>query len=149
MKRTPLKRGTSQMKRTPLKKVSSNKVKKRKVRSQRAILRDKAWATFSKWIRNRDKKCVTCGAPDTLQAGHYFHAVLDFDEMNINAQCTRCNKWLHGNLAVYAVYLVNKYGVEELHKLDARHSLAQRGEVRSEQEYLDLIEKYKLVDLST
>ena len=118
--------------------------RKRKVRSPKEILRDKAWATFSLWIRNRDKKCVTCGERETLQAGHFWHGKLDFDEVNINAQCTRCNKWLHGNLGVYSHYLLNKYGLKEFQALEQRKNIATKGEYRTEEDYLLIIEKYQL-----
>ena len=119
-------------------------MKKRKKRSPKEILRDKAWSTFSKWIRNRDKRCVTCGNTETLQAGHFWHACLDFDEVNINAQCTGCNKWRHGNLAKYSTYLIRKYGIEDFHALDLRHTRALAGEYKTEQDYEDLILKYSL-----
>lgn len=118
--------------------------KTRKKRSKSAILRDKAWATFSLWIRTRDKKCVTCGSYDGLQAGHFWHGVLDFDEININAQCTQCNFYKSGNLAPYSAYLIHKYGVKEFEKLEIRHYMAMKGERRSEQEYEGIIAKYKI-----
>ena len=59
---------------------------------------------FNKYIRQRDKRCISCNAP-TENAGHYFsagnHASLRFDERNVHGQCIRCNKWLHGNLIEY------------------------------------------------
>lgn len=107
-------------------------------------LHKKAWNTFSKWIRERDKICVTCGSRNDLQAGHFWHACLDFDEMNINGQCVQCNYYKSGNLAPYSIYLINKYGVDAFKDLEKRHYLALRGEYRTEQDYLDIIEKYKL-----
>ena len=109
-------------------------------------LKDKAWKTFSLFIRNRDKKCVTCDKVlpvELLQAGHFFHGVLDFDEENINAQDARCNKWLSGNLAPYSVYLLGKLGKKKFDALNIRHYRAMGGEKRSEQDYLNIIEKYK------
>lgn len=108
-------------------------------------LRRKAWDVFSKWIRERDKICVTCGSRNTvLNAGHFWHGVLDFDEININAQCTGCNNYKSGNLAPYSIYLINKYGIEEFQKLEARHWLAMRGEIYTDTQLRAIIEKYKL-----
>src|SRR3990167_3937552 len=70
----------------------------------RVILHKKAWNVFSKWIRERDKTCITCGSRSSLQAGHFWHGVLDFDPMNINAQCSGCNHFKSGNLAIYSTY---------------------------------------------
>lgn len=136
--RKALKRGqfkvirVTPMRTSPLKKVG------------KPTLHKKAWAVFSKWVRNRDKRCVTCGSTKTLQAGHFYHNVLDFDEININTQCTYCNKHKHGNLAIYSAYLLNKYGQQALEQLNARHYLALRGEFRTDEEYRQIMEKYKL-----
>ncbi len=127
------KKKTKPLKRTPLRKVSSTKTLKRK-----------AWDTFSKWVRERDKRCVTCGSRNQLQAGHFWHGVLDFDEMNVNAQCKRCNTHLSGNLAPYSVYLINKYSKEKFMDLEKRHYLAMRGEYRKDSDYQEIIDKYKL-----
>ena len=119
-------------------------MRKRQKRSPKDILHDKAWATFSKWIRARDKKCSTCNSVNNLQAGHRWHAVLDFDEININAQCAGCNKWKQGNLAKYDDYLIGKYGIEVWNKLYKRKNLALGGEYRTEKDYQDIINKYEI-----
>lgn len=133
MKRTGFKiKPRKPMKKTPLKAIGF------------LTLKRKAWNVFSKWVRERDKRCVTCGSRDQLQAGHFWHGVLDFDEKNINAQCKQCNYFMSGNLAPYSMYLINKYGPEECRKLEARHWIAMKGEFRSDKDYLDIIEKYTL-----
>lgn len=113
-----------------------------KVKSPLDSLKRKAWDTFSKFIRQRDGKCVTCGSTNQLQAGHFWHGVLDFDEMNINAQCKKCNIWLSGNLAVYSTYLLEKYGLEKFEDLKIRHYQAMKGEKRNELDYEKLINRY-------
>lgn len=118
-------------------------MKREQTSSPRINLKRKAWDIFSKWIRARDKRCVTCGSTNQLQAGHFWHGVLDFDEMNINAQCKHCNHFWSGNLAPYSVYLIRKYGREAFEDLEKRHYIAQRGEFRSDSDYLKLIEEYK------
>lgn len=117
--------------------------KKRKHQSPREILRDKAWATFSKWIRARDGKCVTCGSTKNSQAGHRWHGKLDFDEININQQCSSCNKWRQGNLSKYDDYLIEKYGIEGWRELYERKCKAV-AEYRTDEDYLNLIKKYDL-----
>lgn len=118
---------------------------KRKERSPKEILRDKAWATFSLWIRNRDVTCVTCGSDKNGQAGHRWHGKLDFDEININRQCSGCNKWKQGNLSKYDDYLISKYGMEGWTALyERKNKEGNQSEYRTEQDYLDLIAKYAL-----
>ena len=91
-----------------------------------AWLKDKAWKLFSRYIRYKDvgddglTACYTCGHrknPKILQAGHYHHRRLDYDERNIHPQCKRCNKWLHGNLAVYGVKLAEELGADGMKAL--------------------------------
>lgn len=105
-----------------------------------------AWKWFSKWIREvRDcETCYTCGARNTqMNAGHYWHAVLDFDEENIHCQCVQCNKYNHGKLAEYGANLIRDLGEEKYRALEQRHYIALRGEYRSIQDYLDIAEKYQ------
>lgn len=119
--------------------------KKSKKRSPREILRDKAWATFSLWIRDRDKKCVTCGSENNGQAGHRWHGKLDFDEININRQCSACNKWKQGNLSKYDDYLIGKYGMEVWQALyERKNKEGNLAEYRTEQDYQAIIDKYTL-----
>ena len=109
--------------------------------------RKKAWSIFSKWIRNRDKWCVTHLVEGKYipseNAGHFWHGVLDFDEENINGQCINCNKWNNGKLAQYSVYLLKKLGKKKFDELDIRHSRASGGEYRTVEDYQKIIEKYK------
>ena len=164
MKRTPLKRGISQMKRSvfkrkiPLNAQKGIKVKRKKVKPKAKrvkSLHNKAWDLWSIYIRTRDKgQCFTCPARSWneelgeydirgMQAGHYRHGVRDFDDKNIHCQCVTCNKWKHGKLDIYGRRLIEKYGLEEYVKLNARCDLAQKGEKLTEDEYRELIEEIK------
>ena len=120
------------MKRTPLRKVSKNRI---------PTLRRKAWALFSVYIRRRDKNvCFTCGGFAT-HAGHFIHKdALDFDELNVHAQCVRCNLYLSGNLADYTIKMIDKYGRGKVDKL-----LARRHEIHhwTVGELEEIIERYK------
>lgn len=114
----------------------------------------KAWDTFSIWIRNRDKKCYTCGATfwdeqrgeftiNGLFAGHFKHGVLDFDEMNLHAQCDKCNRYWSGKLDVYAENLIRDYGIDAFNALCNRAKEATKGRKYTTEEYVEIIEKYK------
>lgn len=131
------------MRRSYFKQKARKPLKDKQTSSPRINLKRKAWDTFSKWIRQRDKRCVTCGSTNQLQAGHFWHGVLDFDEMNINAQCKHCNHYWSGNLAPYSVYLIRKYGREAFEDLEKRHYIALRGEFRKDSEYQEIIDKYQ------
>lgn len=131
------------MKRSGFKKRITKPMKAKQTGSVRINLKRKAWDLFSKWIRQRDKRCVTCGSTNDLQAGHFWHGVLDLDEMNINAQCKKCNTHLSGNLGHYSMYLINKYGLDKFKDLEQRHWLAKRGEFRSDSQLIEIIEHYQ------
>lgn len=96
---------------------------KRKKQTIPALLK-KSQIVFNRWIRNRDKDkgCVSCGA-EVTEAGHYFsqghHSSLRFNEINTNGQCTRCNRFLHGNLINYRNGLIKRYGEEKLLLLES------------------------------
>ena len=90
------------------------KAVKRKKLKLLSWYKDRAWKVFSRYIRKRDKGvCFTCGIQKgwwEMDAGHFKHGRIDFDDRNIHAQCARCNRFLHGNLSVYAHRLIQEYG---------------------------------------
>jgi len=112
------------------------------MKSKLQRLKTNAWTIFSKYIRLRDKKCFTCPNGIAENAGHFWHNVLDFDEENIHGQCVRCNKWLSGNLAVYAVNLLKLIGKKKFEALDIRHTRAIGEDKHYEEYYENIIEKY-------
>jgi hypothetical protein len=78
-------------------------------------LRKKAWDLQSKYIRQSERGiCFTCGVHKDwkeMDCGHYIHRdSLDYNPINNHCQCTYCNRFLHGNLGVYAERLINEYG---------------------------------------
>lgn len=82
-------------------------------------LKKKAQATFNAYIRARDndKGCISCSG-QVQNAGHYYseghHPALQFNEVNVNGQCVRCNRYLHGNLINYRIGLVKRYGEQKV-----------------------------------
>jgi hypothetical protein len=106
----------------------------------------KAQDTFNAYIRLRDKHkgCISCGAM-VQEAGHYFsqghHSALRYNETNTNGQCTRCNRWLHGNLINYRIGLVKKYGEQKVLLLEASARRAVKKWSRTELEAI--IQHYK------
>jgi hypothetical protein len=109
--------------------------KKRKIRKDAKKYYDKQvkkakkelWELQSKLIRIKSGGiCFTCKKKfdwKKLEAGHFRHGWGDFEEKNIQAQCVKCNRYLHGNLGVYAVELDKKYGqgtAEELIRLSGK-----------------------------
>ncbi len=94
---------------------------------KRVNYKKRFWKIFSEYIRRRDKgKCYTCSTVKewkNMDAGHYVNAgksppPLYFNEKNVHAQCTACNRFKHGNLEVYARNLVRQYGANILEELE-------------------------------
>lgn len=94
---------------------------------------------FHKYIRMRDclettgtitrGKCFTCGvlkSIEELEAGHFYHNGNDFDERNLHAQCTRCNKYLSGNGVEYYPKMLARYGQEVIDELKAKKRQVQK-----------------------
>jgi Bacteriophage Lambda NinG protein len=82
-------------------------------------LKKRAETVFHHWILKRDNYiCYTCGHQGG-EAGHYWHNKLDFDERNLHCQCTSCNRFKSGNLAIYAHNLIRDHGHKWFDKLDA------------------------------
>lgn len=106
------------------------------------------WKFFSLYIRQRDGgTCISCGKIDdwkNTDAGHYIPKTagmsIYFDEKNVNCQCTRCNRWMHGNLSRYAIALRKKYGSDILEELEKIRLTPKKIGIK---EYRQLIDYYK------
>ena len=88
-------------------------------------LHKKAWKLMSEYTRRYEKGiCFTCGKRKNWKeqnAGHYIHKdCLDFDFINIHCQCVHCNKFLSGNLGIYAERLISEYGEPAITELRTR-----------------------------
>lgn len=93
------------------------------------------WNLFSKFTRLRDSdergycRCISCSTikqwNDGIDAGHFIPVGIDqalkYEEMNVNGQCTSCNKYKSGNLISYRQGLVAKYGEDKVKRLELSH----------------------------
>ena len=86
----------------------------------------KAWSVFSEFVRRKDAdqwgivSCFTCPARKhwkKMQAGHFQHGRLDYDERNVHPQCPQCNLFYSGRLDEYAMRLVRENGEEWVKRL--------------------------------
>lgn len=116
-----------------------------------ATAKRKAWKAFSEYIRRRDNGvCFTCGKKDDWKrtdAGHYIPGsvcglVLYFSEINVNCQCTSCNRFKHGNLSEYALKLQRKHGEGVLEFLSATR-VNSKGVIFTVEDYKKIEEEYK------
>lgn len=109
-------------------------------------LEKKAQDTFNTFIRLRDanKGCISCGKP-VEHAGHFFSEghfpALQFNEVNVNGQCVRCNRHLHGNLIFYRSGLVKRYGEQKVLLLE--HAARRPGKKWKRMELMAIIQYYQ------
>lgn len=107
-------------------------------------LHDKAWKLKSKIVRIKaEGKCFTCPVQKDwkeMDAGHFRHNKCDFDEINIQCQCSRCNRFLNGNLGIYAVNLISKYGKDKVDELILR---SNQPDFYSYEDYENMIKDFK------
>ncbi len=86
---------------------------------------------FSRYIRLRDCmpngyfRCISCGQIkpyEQADCGHYInrqHMITRYHEMNCNAQCRKCNRFMEGNMQGYRQGLVTKYGEQKVLMLES------------------------------
>lgn len=125
------------------------KLKKSKSPLKNADL--KACKAMSDYIREKDNWiCITCGKPGnnkTIDAGHFFdrrYTDIRFDENNVHAQCTSCNRGF--TIGVWDKYLdrmLKIYGQEMVDNLMVRRYIIKK---RTVEELLD-IERYYIEKL--
>lgn len=133
-------------------------MKKKRKKSEKQRLKEKAWKLCSEYIRrkyadfNGFVKCCTC--PTTkhwkeMQAGHYVDGhnnTVMFDEMLTHPQCIKCNLKLPGCLAgnkiQYTIFMMKKYDltIEQIEEIENRKFKTVDCD---EQYYKDLINIYK------
>ena len=109
---------------------------------------------FSLYIRLRDSsggyfKCISCNEIKPFEqadCGHYInrqHMSTRFDEMNCNAQCRKCNRFMEGNIQGYRQGLVAKYGEQRVLLLESKKNQTRK---YSDFELQELIKYYKALN---
>lgn len=131
LKRSGFKKKTdtsSQRLKTPLRaKGKPKRARKKLIKLPK--LHKRVWREFSIYIRSSAAdesgvvQCVTCPNrfvwnSGQIQAGHWMHGRLDFDERNVHPQCVTCNYHWNTKVSVaYAIFMSKTYGVEVMEEL--------------------------------
>jgi len=107
---------------------AKKKEKHQKLREEATDWHKKAWKEISRFVRysaprnsEGKVKCYTCSKellPSEADAGHFKHNKLDDDLRNLKIQCSKCNRYLSGNLSEYRKNLVRDYGEEWVARLE-------------------------------
>lgn len=89
-----------------------------------------AQASINRYInlRDRNKNCVSCDCSlsvnpgGTTDCGHYRSrgsaSHLRFNLLNMHSQCSRCNRYLSGNIVEYRKELIKRIGVKRVELLE-------------------------------
>lgn len=90
-----------------------------------------AQKAFNAFIRERDSglSCISCGQISeqkrggTMECGHYRSTGAApqhrFNELNAHLQCSRCNRYMSGNVVEYRRNLVERIGLERVEALES------------------------------
>lgn len=116
--------------------------KKPLTRSQLVKKLDK---TFKKYIRYKNSflvdgewhaQCITCDKffpTKKIHGGHYIRCgvmTTRWDERNVHPQCAGCNTYNYGEVTLYRIFIVNRYGESVAKELDQALLDWKRGNVR-------------------
>lgn len=91
----------------------------------------KADALFSKWVRDRDGKCVRCGKTEHLQCSHFWPRAAShtrFDPENCDTLCYGCHYgdryhgWEYAKQGEYRTFKISQLGEEKYRKLEERYN---------------------------
>jgi hypothetical protein len=120
------------------------KKKKRAILPSLSSLKRKADSLFSKFIINRDKKCVLCNSTYNLTNGHLIkrgNMSTRYDEINCHCLCSKCNfkDWkVRSYHDVYIAWFIKSYGTPFYYNLVNKIGIKQM----KRQDYLEIIKKY-------
>ena len=138
-RKTPL-RSKSPFKRKEKNKFEISEIKTPTRKASRSTLMRNADDAFSLYIRTRDSqefngthfRCISCGRPlsiDQADCGHFInrqHMSLRFSELNCNAQCRKCNRFMEGNFSGYRQGLIKKIGEQKVILLEAQKNVTNK-----------------------
>ena len=151
MKRSQIKKGTKQLKRSGFKKatrgskLASKKRKPKKRQKTQAQLKKELDRVFSIYIRQKfPQECYTCRKQAvTLQCGHFVsrqYLATRWDEDNCRPQCIGCNIYGHGKPLDFEERLKKDLGEKHVEKMKfSRHTVLKL----DRQWYKEQIEHYK------
>ena len=130
--------------------------KRKQIGKKSGVLEKTLWDNFSKFIRLRDAdwrgnvKCISCSITKhwkEMDAGHYIAvgacSGLKYNENNVHAQCTSCNRFKSGNQINYRLSLVRKLGEKTVKNLESIYERKIPSKKLEQFEINELNKKYK------
>ena len=96
--------------------------------------RVEAQTAFNAYVRyrDRDQQCISCDATGSheglggyFDAGHYrsrgSSRHLSFNLHNCAKQCSRCNRYLGGNIVAYRLKLIERIGIDRVEAVECNN----------------------------
>lgn len=133
--------------------------KTKRKRNPRTIAKERVQKLANRYARLRDcngeggAMCISCYGWfdfDELDGGHFIPAtsqVVRYDERNINAQCRKCNRFLHSNARNYYKGMIRKYGIAVTEELEAQEHRTKKWTLE-ELAVIEVYYKEKIASLS-
>jgi hypothetical protein len=118
--------------------------------SKRIDYHSRLWKLTSEFVRRKAQgKCFTCSSIrpwKEMDAGHFIDrsvcgADLYFDLVNVQCQCTSCNRHKSGNKDIFALHLEEKFGKGVIQQLFVQKQLVRKW---TDETYKEKITEMKL-----
>lgn len=122
---------------------------------KRTGLKHKAQILMNKVARLRDcggpnggANCISCGVYHEygeMDGGHFIpitSSATRYNEININAQCRKCNRYLRGNVRHYYKAMLMKYGEQAVEELEAQEFLTKKWTVDELEQIIEDAKEY-------
>ena len=128
-RKTSLTRSKSTLKRKPFSASSATGAPK-KIKKKLTSVK-KADTLFSKWVRDRDGKCVRCGKTEHLQCSHFWPRAVSatrFDPENCDTLCYGCHYgdryhgWEYAKQGAYRDFKIQQLGEERYKLMEQRYN---------------------------
>jgi hypothetical protein len=121
--------------------------------TKRSALEHKLQKAVNRYARLRDCgdqggcECISCGRwkPfEDLEGGHFIPSTCSatrYDVRCVNAQCTRCNRFLHGDLRNYYEGMKRKWGQKVIDELQSKQYTVKKWSILELEDMLAEVER--------
>lgn len=119
--------------------------------SDKTILKSLAQKLVNQYARKRDEKergyiCCTCGhTGGQMDGGHFLptsgYSAIRYNTNQIHQQCKNCNRFNGGKPKEYRVFMINRYGLEYVEKLESTKNIKRIYTVEYYQKLIRVVRK--------
>lgn len=133
------------------KKKQDSKAKREFKQNDKVFLKELAQKIVNQYARMRDLKergdvCCTCGFVGGQKDGGHFlptsgYSAIRYNTNQIHIQCKRCNRFNSGMPKEYRLFMINKYGLEYVEKLEATRNVIRSYSTEYYQKLIRVVRK--------